>query len=111
MLIMQNPELTMRCDPKAVYTGSRSFLRNAGLATAPRSLAAAFGNRHAIIVFFAGTKLDVAAKSPFSKPRQKQNTYDDVTHYNNYYEFGETRRNPLKNAANSESPPDRLHPR
>jgi sulfoxide reductase catalytic subunit YedY len=46
---------------------------------------------------FAATKLTVASKSPFSTT-EKQNTYDDVSHYNNYYEFGVDKTEPAKNA-------------
>jgi sulfoxide reductase catalytic subunit YedY len=46
---------------------------------------------------FAGTKLSGVSKSPLSTT-EKQNTYDDVTHYNNYYEFGVDKTEPAKNA-------------
>src|SRR5215472_13271597 len=35
----------------------------------------------------AGTKLNAAIRSPFST-NEKQTPYNDVTHYNNFYEFG-----------------------
>jgi methionine sulfoxide reductase catalytic subunit len=46
---------------------------------------------------FAGSKLNIAFKSPFSAT-EKQNTYDEVTHYNNYYEFGVDKTEPAANA-------------
>lgn len=48
-------------------------------------------------VAFAGTKLSVASKSPFSTS-EKLNSYEDVTHYNNFYEFGTGKGDPAKNA-------------
>jgi sulfoxide reductase catalytic subunit YedY len=84
--------------PKAVFLNRRKFLRNAGLAGA-----AAFAGRGLWDLalpssrVFAGSKLNVAFKSPFSTT-EKQNTYNDVTHYNNYYEFGVDKTDPAKNA-------------
>jgi len=99
MLISKTPELThANVTPKAVYLGRRKFLRNAGLAAATAFAGRGFWELATPSCrVFAGTKLDVAAKSPFSTT-EKQNTYDDVTHYNNYYEFGVDKTEPSKNA-------------
>jgi sulfoxide reductase catalytic subunit YedY len=48
---------------------------------------------------FAATKLTGLAKSPFSTT-EKQNTYEDATHYNNFYEFGTDKGDPAKNSKN-----------
>jgi sulfoxide reductase catalytic subunit YedY len=48
---------------------------------------------------FAATKLTGLAKSPFSTT-EKQNTFEDVTHYNNFYEFGTDKGDPAKNSKN-----------
>ena len=99
MLIRKKPELTYAdVTPKAVYQNRRQFLRNAGLAGATVLAGRgvwelAWPSSHAL----AGTKLSGVAKSPFSTT-EKQNTYDDVTHYNNYYEFGVDKTEPAKNA-------------
>jgi len=84
--------------PKSVYLNRRKFLKAAGLTGASiltgRGLwELAEPSSQAL----AGTKLNVASKSPFSTT-EKQNTYDDVTHYNNYYEFGVDKTEPAKNA-------------
>jgi sulfoxide reductase catalytic subunit YedY len=47
----------------------------------------------------AATKLASLAKSPFSTT-EKQNTFEDVTHYNNFYEFGTDKGDPAKNSKN-----------
>jgi methionine sulfoxide reductase catalytic subunit len=48
-------------------------------------------------VTFAGTKFTGLIKSPFSTT-EKQNSFEDVTHYNNFYEFGTAKGDPAKNA-------------
>jgi sulfoxide reductase catalytic subunit YedY len=45
----------------------------------------------------AGTKLNIASRSAFSTT-EKPTSYQDVTHYNNYYEFGTDKGDPAKNA-------------
>jgi sulfoxide reductase catalytic subunit YedY len=48
---------------------------------------------------FAATKFTGLVKSPFSTT-EKQNTFEDVTHYNNFYEFGTDKGDPAKNSKN-----------
>jgi methionine sulfoxide reductase catalytic subunit len=106
MLLRKKPELTYEdVTPKSLYLNRRKFLQSAGLigaaALAGRGLwelALPSSN------VFAGTKLNVASKSPFSTT-EKQNTYDDVTHYNNYYEFGVDKTEPAKNAGSLKTYP------
>ena len=99
MLIRKKPDLTSAdVTPKAVYLDRREFLKDAGLlgaaAVAGRSLLRLASPASSA---FAATKLTVASKSPFSTT-EKQNTYDDVSHYNNYYEFGVDKTEPAKHA-------------
>src|SRR5216684_7801026 len=99
MLIKEKLELTNAdVTPREVYQNRRTFLRNAALVAAA-SLAGRefweFASPSSHV--FAGTKLAGVSKSPFSTT-EKQNTYDDVTHYNNYYEFGVDKTEPAKNA-------------
>ena len=99
MLIRKVPDLTYAdITPKSVYGNRRSFLRAMGIAGA----AAVAGHR--LLEFamppqtaFAATKFADLAKSPFSTS-EKQNSYEDVTHYNNFYEFGTDKGDPAKNA-------------
>ena len=65
--------------PKSIYLNRRKFL--AGIP------AAFFASRA-----LAETKLPNLVKSPLSTTGEKVSSYEDVTHYNNYYEFG-TRKN------------------
>jgi methionine sulfoxide reductase catalytic subunit len=84
--------------PKSVYIQRRQFLRAMGIGGAAALAGAAawrlgmpLGNVHAT------SKLEVGAKSPFSTT-EKQTPYNDVTHYNNFYEFGTDKTDPAKNA-------------
>src|SRR5258708_25501519 len=101
MLIRKTTDLTHAdVTPKSVYLGRRKFLRAMGIAGATvmagRSL---FELATPAQTILAGTKFSGLAKSPFSTT-EKQNSYDDVTHYNNFYEFGTDKSDPAKNSKN-----------
>src|SRR5712692_3683296 len=99
MLIRQAPGLTHRdVTPKSVYLNRRKFLQGMGLA----GVVAASGRGILNLVSplttaYAGTKLTSLGKSPFSTT-EKQTSYDDVTHYNNFYEFGTDKSDPARNS-------------
>ena len=46
----------------------------------------------------AGTKLETV-KSPLTTTGETLTSYDDITHYNNFYEFGVDKSEPAKNAS------------
>src|SRR6266568_370593 len=98
MLIRKAPDLTYAdVTPKSVYLNRRNFLRAMGIVGA----AAVAGERLLELaspseMAFAGTKLTGLKPSPFSTT-EKQNSYQDVTHYNNFYEFGTDKGDPAKN--------------
>ena len=101
MLIRKAPDLTYAdVTPKSVYLDRRRFLRAMGIvgatAVAGKSL---FDLALPPQVAFAATKFTNLAKSDFSTS-EKQNSYEDVTHYNNFYEFGTDKSDPAKNAKN-----------
>ena len=92
MLIRKASDLHYRdITPKSVYLNRRSFL--AGL---PVALAA--GRE-----LLAAPKLS-ALKSPLSTA-EKQNTFDEVSQYNNYYEFGTRKDQPAQLAKNFKTTP------
>ena len=101
MLIRKGSDLTYAdVTPKSVYLDRRKFLQAMGIAGA----AAAAGKGLFDLAFpsqsaFAATKFTGLAKSPFSTT-EKQNSYEDVTHYNNFYEFGTDKGDPAKNSKN-----------
>ena len=91
--------------PKKVYFNRRQILRAMGIAGAT-VLGAKVFERLAFppAQVAAGAKLDVTIKSPFSTS-EKQNTFDDVTHYNNFYEFGTAKTDPSHNAGKFRTSP------
>jgi len=99
MLIRKAPDLTSAdVTPKQVYLDRRKFLQAMGIvgatAVASRRLFELAMPSQAVL---AATKFGDLAKSPFSTT-EKQNSYEDVTHYNNFYEFGTDKGDPAKNA-------------
>src|SRR6266851_6632707 len=106
MLVRKAPELTYRdITPKSVYLDRRKFLQGMGLAGV-----AAAGGRGLLnlvspsITAQAATKLTGLGKSQFSTD-EKQTPYNDVTHYNNFYEFGSDKSDPARNAQNFRTSP------
>jgi sulfoxide reductase catalytic subunit YedY len=91
--------------PKWLYVNRRKFLTGAlGVAAgalAGRTLQELARPSQKVL---AGTKLNAAAKSPFSTSEQVT-PYDDVTHYNNFYEFGTGKEDPSKNATHFQTSP------
>ena len=99
MLIRKTPDLTNAdVTPQQVYLDRRKFLQAIGIvgatAVASRRLFELAMPSQAVL---AATKFGDLAKSPFSTT-EKQNSYEDVTHYNNFYEFGTDKGDPAKNA-------------
>ena len=101
MLIRKAPDLTYAdVTPKSVYLNRRKFLEGMGIV----GVAAAAGRSFFELAFpersaFAAMKFANLAKSPFSTT-EKQNSYDDVTHYSNFYEFGTDKSDPARNSKN-----------
>jgi len=99
MLIRQKPDLNYSdVTPKSVYSNRRKFLRDLGLAGA--ALTVGKGLWDATIPerrVYAATKFEGLVKSSFSTT-ETLNSYRDVTHYNNFYEFGIDKDAPAKNA-------------
>lgn len=82
--------------PKSLYLNRRKFL--AGAAFAGASAALGVGLKEAIFPptkAFAGNKINGIQKSPFSTT-ETITPYNDVTHYNNYYEFGTSKEEPAQ---------------
>ncbi|HKW65398.1 MAG TPA: protein-methionine-sulfoxide reductase catalytic subunit MsrP [Candidatus Acidoferrum sp.] len=84
--------------PKAVYLNRRKFLQAMGIVGAT----AVAGKRLFELAMpsqttLAATKFGDLIKSPFST-MEKINSFENVTHYNNFYEFGTEKDDPAKNA-------------
>lgn len=85
---------------KSVYLKRRSFLKG-GAALAGAMMFPWAGSPTAQA---AGVTFDNLPKSPFSTD-EKTNTYDEVTSYNNFYEFGPGKNDPLDNSGGFVSRP------
>ncbi len=103
MLIGKHSDLpSSLITPKDQYLNRRRFLRGS-LSGAALAGAAALGiDRIADVVSprlrtFAGTKLETV-KSPLTTTGEELTTLEDITHYNNFYEFGVNKDQPSKNA-------------
>jgi sulfoxide reductase catalytic subunit YedY len=98
MLIRNAPDLRYSdVTPKGLYVRRREFIQAAAAAAVGAAAAlspAAGGRAHAQ---GAHTKLPNVKKSQFST-NEKLNSFDDVTSYNNYYEFGTDKDDPQRNA-------------
>ena len=91
--------------PKSLYLNRRKFL--AGVAAAGAAAVTVGGLREIISpsgTVHAGNKIDGLQKSPFSTT-ETITPYKDVTHYNNYYEFGTEKTDPAEEAKNFRTRP------
>ena len=99
MLIKRVSEIpSSEVTPKWLYLNRRKFLASAmgvtaGVLVGEGLKQLAWPSQKVL----AGSKLNVAAKSPFSTTEQVT-PFNDVTHYNNFYEFGVDKGDPAKNA-------------
>jgi len=90
--------------PKGLYLNRRKFLAGAavvGAAAASRELAEIISPS---TTAFAGNKIDGIKKSPLSTT-ETITPYNDVTHYNNYYEFSTDKDGPAELAKNFRTRP------
>ena len=98
MLIRKASDLTYAdVTPQSAYLDRRKFLRDMGIVSAAVLAGRQVFEWTDLKTAYAATKFDGLIKSPFSTT-EKQNSYEDVTHYNNFYEFGTDKGDPAKNA-------------
>jgi sulfoxide reductase catalytic subunit YedY len=81
---------------ESAYRSRRSFIRTAGLATAGLATVGLAGASKAAAGQGQGTTLNFK-KGPFSTDEEK-NSFDDITGYNNFYEFGLDKSDPARYA-------------
>jgi methionine sulfoxide reductase catalytic subunit len=83
MLIRKSSDIkSSEITPESLYLNRRNFLAAAGIATAG--------------VLGSGRLLSAIA--PAARQDDKPNTWDEITQYNNYYEFSTDKDDPYKNA-------------
>jgi len=101
MLIKKAKEIrSSEITPKNLYLNRRAFL--AGAVATGAAAAIGVGLREVVspsVVAHAGNKIDGIRKSPFSTT-ETITPYQDVTHYNNYYEFSTEKDEPANLAKN-----------
>ena len=83
------------------YLNRREFIRAGAIAGGSLLAPAALS---AVIPEQRGARLDDIAKSPFSTD-ETPNSYEDITTYNNFYEFGTGKSDPYRNAQDFEPRP------
>ena len=84
------------------YINRRRFLRSAASTALAAGAAAVGAKRLADILSprasaLAGTKLETV-KSPLTTTGEQLTSLEDITHYNNFYEFGVDKAEPARNA-------------
>jgi sulfoxide reductase catalytic subunit YedY len=92
---------------KKLYLNRREFIQGAA-ATAAVGAGALTGASAILEAAQAaphGRKFDSVRKSPLSVTDEKMNTWDQITTYNNYYEFGTEKDDPAANAHNLKTEP------
>jgi sulfoxide reductase catalytic subunit YedY len=102
MLIKRNPNgidlpFPSEITPREVYEGRRRFIAQAAATAVAGSSLWELANRQAFAQGTPGQKLAAVRNAAFSTP-EKQTSFDDATHYNNYYEFGTDKSDPAQNA-------------
>ncbi len=101
MLIKKAPDIrSSEITPKALYLRRREFIQGAALAAAGALAAGPFSGQAAAQAAGPGklAKLANVKTSRFSSTTEKLNDYDDITTYNNFYEFGTEKDDPARNA-------------
>jgi methionine sulfoxide reductase catalytic subunit len=101
MLIKPAPDIrSSEITDKTVYFNRREFIRAAG-GTAVAAAAGIVGAETLVQARGAahGRKLENVKKGPFATD-EKLNAWDDITSYNNYYEFGTDKASPAELAKN-----------
>jgi sulfoxide reductase catalytic subunit YedY len=89
------PVKSSEITPQDVYHRRREFLRLAAFGTFAAALPARL---------LAGDKLPNPVKSTYTLP-DKVTPLEDITHYNNFYEFGTDKESPAQNAVSLKSRP------
>src|SRR5918992_2803302 len=104
MLIKPAPDIrSSEITPHTMYLRRREFLQAAsGAALAAATALAGPGVRRAAAQ--SGEKLPDVRKSPLSTT-EPLNDYEDITTYNNFYEFGTAKDEPAMNAKRFQARP------
>ncbi|MGE3511128.1 MAG: protein-methionine-sulfoxide reductase catalytic subunit MsrP [Vicinamibacterales bacterium] len=110
MLIKPAPDVrSSEITDKSLYVNRRDFLRTAGGAAAAVATGAGVVGAGAVLEAAQpaphGRKFDNVQKSQFSLTDEKWNTWEQITTYNNFYEFGTDKESPSLYAKNLKTEP------
>ena len=108
MLIKPAPDVrSSEITDERLYLNRRDFLRTATTAAVAGAgvLGATGASLYAAQPAPRGRKLDNIQKSSFSLTDEKPNTWDQITTYNNFYEFGTDKESPSLYAKNLKTEP------
>ncbi len=83
--------------PETVYDGRRRFLVQMGLVTASAALAGCGAPASDVAATGDLASLKVTKRSELAG-NERITAYEDITHYNNFYEFGTAKEDPARNA-------------
>jgi sulfoxide reductase catalytic subunit YedY len=102
MLIKRNPNgidlpFPSEITPREVYEGRRRFIAQVAATAVAGSSLWELANRQAFAQGAPAQKLAAVRNAAFSTT-EKQTSFEDATHYNNYYEFGTNKSDPAENA-------------
>ena len=98
MLIKQAPDIpSSEITPERLYYNRRQFMQAASGAALGVAGAAALGGPRGGVQAAAPQDLPGITESPFSTD-EPQNTFDEITSYNNFYEFGINKEDPKRYA-------------
>src|SRR5688572_7120557 len=103
MLIKKAPDIrSSAITPKSLYLRRREFIQ----ASAAALVSAGFGTLDGDVSAQARTKLTgPIKKSPFSTTTDKVNSFEHISTYNNFYEFGTGKDEPAENAKSFKTTP------
>ncbi len=98
MLIKRSPSIQpSEITPESVYLRRREFLRAAGIAAGAIGSQATWARVLADSEQATGPRLPDVRPGPFST-EQAPNSWEDITTYNNFYEFGTAKEDPARYA-------------
>ena len=105
MLIKKSIDLPYsEVTPWKLYLNRRAFLMSAGVGGALGLAGGRLGLFGRLPNVFAASKLPGVVKGPFSTD-EKPTPENDVTHYNNFYEYGTRKDDPARNAGSLRTSP------
>jgi sulfoxide reductase catalytic subunit YedY len=105
MLILKKTDI-----PSSAITTKQDYMNRRSFMTAAAASAAAVAGEHALRGLLHPPRVQAAEKlttikSPLSTTGVTPTSFEDITHYNNFYEFGVDKGDPAKNAGSLRTRP------